>query len=92
MQIAMIAAGFTPGMADDLRRSMAAWKRKGGVHRFEEPLKQGMKDRGYPAEFADRIVVLHNGQRVAEGEPAAVIASPVVQNAYLGVGTAEETL
>ncbi|HQS21923.1 MAG TPA: error-prone DNA polymerase, partial [Acidovorax defluvii] len=34
MQIAMIAAGFGPGMADDLRRSMAAWKRKGGVHRF----------------------------------------------------------
>ncbi len=55
MQIAMIAAGFTPGMADDLRRSMAAWKRKGGVHRFEEPLKQGMQANGYPAEFADRI-------------------------------------
>jgi len=55
MQIAMIAAGFTPGMADDLRRSMAAWKRKGGVHRFEEPLKQGMAAKGYPAEFADRI-------------------------------------
>ena len=55
MQIAMIAAGFTPGMADDLRRSMAAWKRKGGVHRFEEPLKQGMKDKGYKPEFADRI-------------------------------------
>ncbi|WP_422842945.1 error-prone DNA polymerase [Acidovorax sp. M2(2025)] len=55
MQIAMVAAGFSAGMADDLRRSMAAWKRKGGVHRFEEPLKQGMKDKGYPAEFADRI-------------------------------------
>jgi branched-chain amino acid transport system ATP-binding protein len=40
-------------------------------------------------ELADRIVVLHNGQLVADGEPAAVIASPVVQNAYLGV-TAEE--
>ena len=55
MQIAMIAAGFSPGMADDLRRSMAAWKRKGGVHRFEEPLKKGMEAKGYPAEFADRI-------------------------------------
>ena len=55
MQIAMVAAGFSPGMADDLRRSMAAWKRKGGVHRFEEPLKQGMQANGYPAEFADRI-------------------------------------
>jgi branched-chain amino acid transport system ATP-binding protein len=37
------------------------------------------------SELADRIVVLHNGQRVADGEPAAVIASPVVQQAYLGV-------
>ena len=41
-------------------------------------------------ELADRIVVLHNGQLVADGEPAAVIASPVVQQAYLGLGTAEE--
>ncbi|MFT4243118.1 MAG: error-prone DNA polymerase [Acidovorax sp.] len=55
MQIAMIAAGFTPGMADDLRRSMAAWKRKGGVHRFEEPLMQGMLANGYRAEFAQAI-------------------------------------
>ena len=55
MQIAMIAAGFTPGMADDLRRSMAAWKRKGGVHRFEEPLIQGMLARGYRLEFAQAI-------------------------------------
>ncbi len=36
-------------------------------------------------ELADRIVVLHNGQLVADGEPAAVIASPVVQQAYLGI-------
>ncbi|MEO5695754.1 MAG: ATP-binding cassette domain-containing protein, partial [Burkholderiaceae bacterium] len=36
-------------------------------------------------ELADRIVVLHNGQLVADGEPAAVIALPVVQEAYLGV-------
>ena len=36
-------------------------------------------------ELADRIVVLHNGQLVADGEPAAVIASPIVQQAYLGV-------
>jgi len=39
-------------------------------------------------ELSDRIVVLHNGQLVADGEPAAVIASPVVQQAYLGGGTA----
>jgi branched-chain amino acid transport system ATP-binding protein len=36
-------------------------------------------------ELADRIIVLHNGQLVADGEPAAVIASPVVQEAYLGI-------
>ena len=40
-------------------------------------------------ELADRIIVLHNGQLVADGEPAEVIASPVVQSAYLGI-TAEE--
>ena len=36
-------------------------------------------------ELADRIIVLHNGQLVADGDPATVIASPVVQQAYLGV-------
>jgi branched-chain amino acid transport system ATP-binding protein len=40
-------------------------------------------------ELADRIVVLHNGQLVADGEPAAVIASPIVQQAYLGIATEE---
>jgi branched-chain amino acid transport system ATP-binding protein len=34
--------------------------------------------------LADRIIVLHNGKLVADGEPAAVIASPIVQEAYLG--------
>jgi len=38
-------------------------------------------------ELADRIIVLHNGQLVADGDPATVIASPVVLNAYLGVAT-----
>lgn len=40
-------------------------------------------------ELADRIVVLHNGRLMADGEPAAVIASPIVQQAYLGLGPAE---
>ena len=35
--------------------------------------------------LADRIIVLHNGQLVADGKPAEVIASPIVQEAYLGV-------
>ena len=37
--------------------------------------------------LADRIIVLHNGELVADGEPAEVIASPIVQEAYLGVST-----
>ena len=55
MQIAIDGAGFTPGEADDLRRSMAAWKRKGGVHRFEDKFKQGLLARGYPQAFADQL-------------------------------------
>ena len=43
-------------------------------------------------ELADRIVVLHNGQLVADGEPAAVIASPVVQQAYLGLAPVAEAV
>ncbi len=55
MQIAMIAADFTPGEADDLRRSMAAWKRKGGVERFHQRLVGRMVEKGYDAEFSERI-------------------------------------
>jgi branched-chain amino acid transport system ATP-binding protein len=40
--------------------------------------------------LSDRIIVLHNGTLVADGEPAAVIASPVVQEAYLGVEVARD--
>ncbi|MYJ97244.1 MAG: DNA polymerase III subunit alpha, partial [Proteobacteria bacterium] len=55
MQIAMVAAGFTPGEADRLRRAMAAWKRRGGLEGFESRLKAGMAERGYSPEFAERI-------------------------------------
>ena len=55
MEISMIAAGFSATEADALRRAMAAWKRQGGVHKFEAKLKAGMADRGYSPEFADRI-------------------------------------
>jgi error-prone DNA polymerase len=55
MQLAMVAAGFTPGEADALRRSMAAWKRRGGLEQFEERLMSGMHARGYSEEFAARI-------------------------------------
>ena len=55
MQIAMLAAGFSAGEADSLRRSMAAWKRKGGVHKFYERMVSGMLARGYTQAFADDI-------------------------------------
>ena len=55
MQIAMIAADFSAGEADELRRSMAAWRRKGGVHRFERQLIDGMLANGYSAKFAQAI-------------------------------------
>ncbi len=55
MQIAILAAGFTPGEADQLRRSMAAWKRKGGLHHFYQRVIDGMLERGYERDFAERI-------------------------------------
>jgi len=56
MQIAMVAAGFTPGEADQLRRAMAAWKRKGGLEKFEEKLYRGLQERGYTQQFGESIV------------------------------------
>jgi error-prone DNA polymerase len=55
MQLAMVAAGFTPGEADRLRRSMAAWKRTGGLEIYEQKIKDGMRQNGYRPEFADAI-------------------------------------
>jgi len=55
MQIAMLAAGFTPGEADGLRRAMAAWKRKGGLEKYYHRLVDGMTSRGYALEFAEAI-------------------------------------
>jgi error-prone DNA polymerase len=55
MQIAMLAAGFSADEADSLRRSMAAWKRKGGVHKFYDRIITGMTERGYTQEFAEQI-------------------------------------
>ena len=55
MHLAMVAAGFTPGEADQLRRAMAAWKRRGGLGPFEERLKSGMRERGYTKQFAQQI-------------------------------------
>ena len=55
MQLAILAADFTPGEADSLRRAMAAWKRKGGLGPFHERLVGRMLKKGYTLEFAERI-------------------------------------
>ena len=55
IKLAVVAAGFTPGEADQLRRAMAAWKRKGGLDKFQLKLINGMLARGHDREFAERI-------------------------------------
>ena len=55
MQISILAAGFTPGEADGLRRAMAAWKRKGGMEHYYSKIVDGMTSRGYERAFAEQI-------------------------------------
>ncbi len=55
MQLAVLAADFTPGEADSLRRAMAAWKRKGGLGPFHERLVGRMVQKGYERDYAERI-------------------------------------
>ncbi len=55
MQLAVVAAGFTPGEADKLRRAMASWRRRGGIEPFREKLVSGMLTRGYAREYAEQI-------------------------------------
>jgi error-prone DNA polymerase len=55
MQLAIVAAGFSAGEADKLRRAMGAWKRSGGIEHFKEKLLRGMAAHGYSDDFANRI-------------------------------------
>jgi len=55
MHLAMVAANFTPDQADGLRRSMAAWRRKGGLEKYQHQLTEGMLRKGYSSEFTERI-------------------------------------
>jgi error-prone DNA polymerase len=55
MEIAMVAAGFSAGEADKVRRSMAAWQRRGGLGEYRDRLLAGMLARGYSAQFAEGI-------------------------------------
>jgi error-prone DNA polymerase len=55
MRLAMVAAGFTPGEADQLRRAMGAWRRPGIIEKFRTRLRDGMLARGLPLDFAEQI-------------------------------------
>jgi error-prone DNA polymerase len=55
MRLAVVAAGFSPGEADQLRRAMGAWRRPGVIDQFHKKLNDGMLANGYSAEFADRL-------------------------------------
>jgi error-prone DNA polymerase len=55
MKLAMIAGGFTPGEADQLRRAMGAWRKTGEMDRFRDKLLTGMTENGYSTEFAERL-------------------------------------
>ncbi len=55
MKLAVVAAGFTPGEADQLRRCMAAWRRPGQIEQFREKLISGLLKRGYQQSFAEAL-------------------------------------
>ncbi|MDX1451037.1 MAG: error-prone DNA polymerase [Oleiphilaceae bacterium] len=55
IQLAMVAAGFSGGEADRLRRAMASWRKNGELEKFQHKLVSGMQERGYDTRFAERI-------------------------------------
>jgi error-prone DNA polymerase len=55
MRLAVVAAGFTPGEADQLRRAMGAWRRPGIIDQFRKKLIEGMKEKGLSGEFAEQV-------------------------------------
>jgi error-prone DNA polymerase len=85
MQLAIVAAGFTPGEADRLRRAMAAWKRKGSLVPFEQRLVEGMRARGYDEGFARQVFqqILGFGEYGFPESHAASFAFLVYVSAWL---------
>jgi DNA polymerase III alpha subunit len=83
MQLAIVAAGFSPGEADRLRRAMAAWKRKGGLEPFQKQLIDGMRAKGYADSFAQQIFkqILGFGEY---GFPECVVGETRVVDADTG--------
>jgi error-prone DNA polymerase len=55
MRLAVVAAGFTPGEADQLRRAMGAWRKTGIIEQFRKKLLDGMLTRGLPQQFAEQV-------------------------------------
>ena len=85
MQLAVVAAGFTPGEADGLRRAMAAWRRKGSLGPFEQRLVEGMRERGYDEGFARQVFqqILGFGEYGFPESHAASFALLVYVSAWL---------
>jgi len=85
MQLAVVAADFTPGESDQLRRSMAAWKRKGGLEPFERRLIEGMRKNGYDEQFARQIYqqILGFGEYGFPESHAASLALLVYTSSWL---------
>ena len=55
MKLAVVAAGFTPGEADQLRRAMGAWRKTGVIEKFQHKLMKGMREKGLSDEFAQQV-------------------------------------
>jgi error-prone DNA polymerase len=85
IKVATVAAGFSPGEADQIRRSMAAWRRRGGLARFRDRLIGGMTARGYDRAFAERIYqqILGFGEYGFPESHAASFALLVYVSAWL---------
>jgi len=85
IKLATVAAGFTPGEADRLRRAMAAWRRRGGLEPYRLKLMNGMAERGYSHGFAERIYrqILGFGEYGFPESHAASFALLVYVSAWL---------
>jgi len=85
IKVAMVAAGFSPGEADQLRRSIAAWRRRGTLEQFQSRLIEGMVKRGYEEDFARRIyqLILGFGEYGFPESHAASFALLVYVSAWL---------
>jgi error-prone DNA polymerase len=85
IKLAMVAAGFSAGEADRLRRSMASWRKHGRIMEFEQPLVEGMRARGYAERFARQIFqqILGFGEYGFPESHAASFALLVYVSAWL---------